>query len=99
MSLPGSTPLQSFLGGVRAAFPVNALLSFNNDTFGISGFIHDAARGRLEVGWPLQHRAGCWGFRTMTPPAVRAARRRRFKGPSNSPIPRRNTYHLLTTHR
>jgi hypothetical protein len=48
MSLPGSTPLQSFLGGVCAAFPVHALLSFNNNTFGISGFIHGAARGRLE---------------------------------------------------
>jgi hypothetical protein len=48
MSLPGSTPLQSFLGGVCAAFPVHALLSFNNNTFGISGFIHGAARGSLE---------------------------------------------------
>ncbi|KAN0139535.1 hypothetical protein V8E53_002651 [Lactarius tabidus] len=48
MSLPGSTPLQSFLGGVCVAFPVHALLSFNNNTFGISGFIHGAARGRLE---------------------------------------------------
>jgi hypothetical protein len=48
MSLPGSTPLQSFLGGVCAAFPVHALLSFNNNTFGISGFIHGAARGRIE---------------------------------------------------
>ena len=43
-----ATPLQSFLGGVCLAFPVHALLSFNNNTFGISGFIHGAARGRLE---------------------------------------------------
>lgn len=43
-----STPLQSFLGGVCVAFPVHALISFNNNTFGISGFIHGAARGRLE---------------------------------------------------
>ena len=48
MSLPGPTPLQSFLGGVCVAFPVHALLSFNNNTFGVSGFIHGAARGRLE---------------------------------------------------
>ncbi|KAH9173591.1 hypothetical protein EDB89DRAFT_1958676 [Lactarius sanguifluus] len=48
MSLPGPTPLQSFLGGVCLAFPVQALLSFNDNTFGISGFMHGAARGRLE---------------------------------------------------
>ncbi|KAI9446087.1 hypothetical protein H4582DRAFT_1903305 [Lactarius indigo] len=48
MSLPGPTPLQSFLGGVCIAFPVQALLSFNNNTFGISGFMHGAARGRPE---------------------------------------------------
>ena len=48
MALPGPTPLQSFLGGVCVAFPVQALLSFNNNTFGISGFIHGAAHGRLE---------------------------------------------------
>jgi len=48
MSLPGPTPLQSFLGGVCLAFPVQALLSFNKSTFGISGFMHGAARGRLE---------------------------------------------------
>jgi hypothetical protein len=61
ISLPGSTPLRSFLGGVCAAFPVHALLYFNNNTFGISSFIHGAAPGRLEdfsvwslVAWPLQ---------------------------------------------
>lgn len=48
MSLPSSTPLQSLIGGVCLAFPVQALLSFNNNNFGISGFIHGAARGRLE---------------------------------------------------
>jgi hypothetical protein len=48
ISLPGSTPLRSFLGGVCAAFPVHALLYFNNNTFGISSFIHGAAHGRLE---------------------------------------------------
>jgi hypothetical protein len=39
ISLPGSTPLRSFFGGVCAAFPVHALLYFNNNTFGISSFI------------------------------------------------------------
>ena len=48
MSLPGPTPLQSFLGGVCLAFPVQALLSLNSNTFGISGFIQGAARGKLE---------------------------------------------------
>lgn len=48
MSLPGPTPLQSFLGGVGLAFPVQALLSLNHNTFGVSGFIHGAARGNLE---------------------------------------------------
>jgi hypothetical protein len=44
----GSTPLQSFLGGVGLAFPLQTLLSLNGKTFGISGFIHGAARGNLE---------------------------------------------------
>jgi len=48
MSLPGPTPLQSFIGGICLAFPVQALLSFNNNNFGISGFIHGAAGGGLE---------------------------------------------------
>jgi hypothetical protein len=48
MSLPGPTPLQSFLGGVGLALPVQALLSLNRDTFGISGFIHRAVRGNLD---------------------------------------------------
>lgn len=48
MPEPGPTPLQSFLGGVGLALPVHALLSLNNKTFGISGFINGAARGNLE---------------------------------------------------
>jgi len=48
MPVPGPTPLQSFLGGVGLALPSQALLSLNNETFGISGFIHGAARGNLE---------------------------------------------------
>ena len=48
MSVPGPTPLQSFLGGVGLALPAQALLSLNSETFGISGFIHGAARGNLE---------------------------------------------------
>jgi hypothetical protein len=48
MPVPGPTPLQSFLGGVGLALPAQALLSFNHKTFGISGFIHGAARGNLE---------------------------------------------------
>jgi uncharacterized protein len=48
MPEPGSTPLQSLLGGVGLALPVHTLLSLNGKTFGISGFIHGAARGNLE---------------------------------------------------
>jgi hypothetical protein len=48
MPEPGSTPLQSLLGGVGLAFPLQALLSLNGKTFGISGFIHGAVRGNLE---------------------------------------------------
>lgn len=48
MPEPGPTPLQSFLGGVGVALPVQALLSLNSKTFGISGFINSAARGNLE---------------------------------------------------
>jgi hypothetical protein len=48
MPEPGPTPLQSFLGGIGLALPVQALLSLNSKTFGISGFINGAARGNLE---------------------------------------------------
>jgi len=48
MPVPGPTPVQSFLGGVGLALPAQALLSLNSRTFGISGFIHGAARGNLE---------------------------------------------------
>ena len=48
MPEPGPAPLQSLLGGVGLAFPVQTLLSLNGNTFGISGFIHGAARGNLE---------------------------------------------------
>jgi hypothetical protein len=43
-----STRFHSFLRGVCTAFPIHALLSFNNNTFGISGFIHGAVHRRLE---------------------------------------------------
>ncbi|KAI0273353.1 hypothetical protein BC834DRAFT_853436 [Gloeopeniophorella convolvens] len=47
MSAPaaGPTPLQSFLGGLALALPVQALLALNGTVFGISGFLHSAARG------------------------------------------------------
>jgi uncharacterized protein len=48
MPEPGSTPLQSLLGGVGLAFSIQTLLSLNGKTLGISGFIHGAARGNLE---------------------------------------------------
>lgn len=48
MPVPGPTPLQSFLGGIGLALPAQAFLSLNGQTFGISGFIHGAARGNLE---------------------------------------------------
>lgn len=48
MPEPGSAPLQSLLGGVSLALPVQTLLSLNGKTFGISGFIHGAVRGNLE---------------------------------------------------
>jgi uncharacterized protein len=48
MPEPGSTPLQSLLGGVGLALPAQTLLALNGKTFGISGFIHGAARGNLE---------------------------------------------------
>jgi uncharacterized protein len=48
MSLPGPTPLQSFLGGIGLALPAQALLSLNHSTFGVSGFLHGAVRGNLE---------------------------------------------------
>jgi len=48
MPLPGPTPLQSFLGGIGIALSAQARLSLNSETFGISGFIHGAARGNLE---------------------------------------------------
>ncbi|KAH9958264.1 hypothetical protein BC827DRAFT_1136254 [Russula dissimulans] len=48
MSVPGPTPLQSFLGGIGLALPAHVLLYHNSSTFGISGFINGAARGNLE---------------------------------------------------
>ena len=48
MSLSGPTPLQSFLGGIGLALPVQARLSFNHSTLGISGFIRGAGRGNIE---------------------------------------------------
>lgn len=43
------TPLQSFLGGVGLAIPVQILLTFNGQPFGISGFLRNATRGRKEA--------------------------------------------------
>jgi uncharacterized protein len=48
MPVLGPTPLQSFLGGIGLALSAQARLSLNSETFGISGFIHGAARGNLE---------------------------------------------------
>ncbi|KAI9508285.1 hypothetical protein F5148DRAFT_926402 [Russula earlei] len=48
MTLPGPTPLQSFLGGIGLALPVHALLALNGHSFGISGFINGAAHGNVE---------------------------------------------------
>ncbi|KAJ7509995.1 hypothetical protein B0H11DRAFT_1169793 [Mycena galericulata] len=43
-----SRPLQSFLGGLGLSLPVHAFLVLNGNVFGISGFIHRAARGGKE---------------------------------------------------
>jgi hypothetical protein len=43
------TPLQSFLGGVGLVIPVHFLLTLNGSVFGISGFLHNAIRGRREA--------------------------------------------------
>jgi len=43
------TPLQSFLGGVGLVIPVHFLLTLNGSVFGISGFLHNAVRGRREA--------------------------------------------------
>ncbi|KAJ7500622.1 hypothetical protein B0H11DRAFT_1800540 [Mycena galericulata] len=48
MSISGSRPLQSFLGGLGLSLPVHALLILNGNIFGVSGFIHRAARGGKE---------------------------------------------------
>ena len=42
------TPLKSFLGGLTLPIPVHSLLLLNGNVFGISGFVHRAARGGLE---------------------------------------------------
>ena len=47
MSQP--TPLQSFLGGVGLAVPVQFLLVLNGSVFGISGFLHGAVRSGKEA--------------------------------------------------
>ena len=44
-----STPLQSFLGGVGLVIPVQILLTFNGQPFGISGFLRNATRGRKDA--------------------------------------------------
>ncbi|TFK55093.1 hypothetical protein OE88DRAFT_1653737 [Heliocybe sulcata] len=48
MSQGHSTPLQSLLGGLGLVPPVHGLLVLNGDVFGISGFLHRAARGAFE---------------------------------------------------
>jgi len=48
MSTSRPAPLQSFLGGIGLALPVHALLILNGSIFGISGFLHRAARGGKE---------------------------------------------------
>ena len=47
MSTP--TPLQSFLGGLALVIPVQILLSFNGQPFGISGFLRNATRGKSDA--------------------------------------------------
>ena len=42
------TPLTSFLGGLSLPIPVHSLLLLNGNVFGISGFVHRAARGSFE---------------------------------------------------
>lgn len=44
----GSTPLQSFLGGIGLALPVHTLLMLNGSVFGIAGFLHRAVKGGME---------------------------------------------------
>jgi uncharacterized protein len=43
------TPLQSFLGGMGLAIPVHFQLVLNGSVLGISGFLHNAVRGRKEA--------------------------------------------------
>jgi hypothetical protein len=43
------TPLQSFLGGVGLAIPIQFQLVLNGSVFGISGFLRDAVRGKMEA--------------------------------------------------
>lgn len=47
--MPNSTPVQSFLGGMGLAIPVHFQLVLNGSVIGISGFIHNAVRGRKEA--------------------------------------------------
>lgn len=47
MSSPA--PLQSFLGGIALALPVQFLLTLNGSVLGISGFLHGAMRGKKEA--------------------------------------------------
>ncbi|EFI28343.1 hypothetical protein CC1G_13873 [Coprinopsis cinerea okayama7 len=43
------TPLRSFIGGLSLPVPVHALMLLNGNVFGISGFIHRAAKGSVEA--------------------------------------------------
>ncbi|TFK30120.1 hypothetical protein FA15DRAFT_663483 [Coprinopsis marcescibilis] len=43
------TPLRSFVGGLALPVPVHALMLLNGNVFGISGFIHRAAKGSIEA--------------------------------------------------
>ncbi|KAF9454669.1 DUF395-domain-containing protein [Macrolepiota fuliginosa MF-IS2] len=42
-------PLNSFLGGLTLPIPVHTLMLLNGNVFGISGFVHRAARGSSEA--------------------------------------------------
>jgi uncharacterized protein len=49
ITMSSPTPVQSFLGGVGLAPPVYLLMRLNGAVFGVSGFLHRAARGHTEA--------------------------------------------------
>lgn len=48
-----AAPTASFLGGIGLTIPVQMLLTFNGSVFGISGFYHNAIRGKTDALFPL----------------------------------------------